>query len=103
MPAEHVDTRAELAHRAVDLPAAVAQHDVVRRVAELGPVAPGVAQQSRQAQERATGAAVLSSPILLLSVTESMFCVLTGSFCLCLVYERFHDREEVLKKKIICV
>src|SRR5687768_2413500 len=58
-PAEHVDPRAELAHHPIDLPPAVAQHDVVRRVAELGPVALGFAQQPRQVQQRATPAAVL--------------------------------------------
>ena len=42
----------ELAHHPVDVPAAVAHHHVVRRVAELGAVALGLAQQPRQVQQR---------------------------------------------------
>ena len=51
--AEHVEPRGELAARPVDLPAAVAHHHVVRRVAELGAVARGLAQQPREVQQRA--------------------------------------------------
>ena len=49
---QHVDAPGELAHHPEDVPAAVAHHHVVRRVAELGAVALRLAQQPGQVQQR---------------------------------------------------
>src|SRR5690242_7410237 len=56
---QDVDATRELAHHPEDVPAAVAHHHVVRRVAELAAVALRVAQQPREAEQGPVGLTVL--------------------------------------------